>query len=104
MSWEQRKAETMKRLRDPQYGDVFEEMYSVWMHVIARVGPVVVVHTLGGGADQSFGEIRTFASVEEFARRMAYDTNAESSPWTFDRNIGDKVLGYLHEQYLRGAA
>jgi hypothetical protein len=87
----------MTRLRDPQYGDRFQEMLSVWMHVIGRIGPLVVVHILGGWG----GKVKVFTSPDEFAKSEAYSTNAESSPWLYHDNIGDSVLGYLHTDYLK---
>lgn len=89
---------TMAHLRDPQVGDRFHEMYSAWMHVIARPGPVVVVHVLGGYG----GRVRVHRTVEEFVATSVYGSESmrDKSPWTYCDNIGDKVHDYLHEEYL----
>lgn len=95
-----RDAATMAHLHNPQVGDRFHEMYSVWMHVIARPGPLVVVHQLGGYG----GTVNVYHSVEEFVNRSVYSSMRDKSPWTYCDNIGDKVNGYLHEEYLSAPA
>lgn len=98
MTMEDRDIATMAHLRDPKVGDRFHEMYSVWMHVIARVGPVVIVHVLNQGG----GRTRTHRTVDEFVAASVYSSERmkDKSPWTYCDNIGERVNDYLHEEYL----
>lgn len=97
MPWEQRCARTHERFCDPQIGDRFTEMYSAWLHVIARNGPVVAVHY--ANAD----ELKVYPSVEAFRHAESYQ-NIDGYPWVYVDNIGARVLDYLPQDAAPPAA
>lgn len=100
MQWpaaSERSIATMAHLRDPKVGDRYSEMLSAWMHVVARIGPIVVVHFL----NNVNGELKLYESVEAFVEANTYSTNKEASPWTYYDNIGERVVDYMHGEYLK---
>jgi hypothetical protein len=78
MNFDAMKEATDEHMKNPQPGDIFSEMCSFWVFVLARVGTVVLTVEYGKG------EVRAYNTPEEMAARFAY--GSIPGYWvTFDR-------------------
>lgn len=58
---------------NPQVGDRFTEMFNYWLYVVARDGEqITTMEAIAPCTLPDDGEIRTYATVEEFRARFRY--------------------------------
>lgn len=80
---------TMACLRNPRTGYRFHEMYSAWLGVVWVGDGVLAAHWWGPARENLTYEYST--SPEEFARRHAYKTMPDKSPWDYCDEMGPVV-------------
>jgi hypothetical protein len=96
------KEATVQAFQDPQVGDLFDEMCSYWIYIVARDGERVT--TMESAAPCTFpkdGKVTEYATLEAFRKAFRYPTNSgyfvrlssrshDVSGWLDGKEIGHK--------------
>lgn len=96
VSVDERKAATTEAFASPAVGDVYSEMYSYWVFVVA-VDPsrIAVLEASGPCELPRDGKLRVFYSHDDFRKVFTYKSRSNLGYWVMLDERGANVEGWF---------